>query len=74
MAEIAMLYRDMTTAPLSVTRLSDQQLLTEVRRLADRERQATAQLIASLAELDARRLYLGEGCSSLFTHEADHRA
>ncbi len=37
-------------------------------RLAGEERKATAQLIAALAELDARRLYLGEGCSSLFTY------
>jgi hypothetical protein len=48
--------------------LSDQQLLSEVRLLAAREREATAQLIASLCEMDARRLYLGEGCSSLFTY------
>ena len=37
-------------------------------RLAADERHATAALIGSLAELDARRLYLGEGCSSLFTY------
>jgi hypothetical protein len=48
--------------------LSDKQLLDAVRTLATRERQATAQLIACLAELDVRRLYLGEGCSSLFTY------
>jgi hypothetical protein len=29
---------------------------------------ATAHLIASLAELDERRLYLGQGCSSVFTY------
>jgi HNH endonuclease len=50
------------------TRLSNEQLLSEVRTLAGREREATARLIASLAELDARRLYLGEGYSSLFTY------
>ena len=33
-----------------------------------RERRATAALVASLAELDERRLYLGEGYSSLFTY------
>src|SRR5438045_1839770 len=33
-----------------------------------RAREATARLIAALAEVDARRLYLGEGCSSLFTY------
>ena len=48
--------------------MSDDELLVEVGRLAVHERQATAHLIASLAELDARRLYLGQGCSSLFTY------
>ncbi len=48
--------------------LSDQALLSEVKALAGLEREATVRLIASLAELDARRLYLGEGCSSLFTY------
>jgi 5-methylcytosine-specific restriction endonuclease McrA len=47
--------------------LSDGQLLAEVKRLAATERRATAALIRSLMELDARRLYLGEGCS-LFTY------
>ena len=49
-------------------RLSDPELLNEVKRLTALERQATARLIAALGELDARRLYLGEGCSSLFTY------
>jgi HNH endonuclease len=48
--------------------LSDKALLAEVKRLAEHERVATADLIAILAELDARRLYLGEGCSSLFSY------
>jgi hypothetical protein len=52
----------------ALTRLSDDDLLSEVKTLAAGERQATARLIAALAELDARRLYLGEGCSSLFTY------
>jgi hypothetical protein len=39
-----------------------------VKRLAAGERRATAVLIRSLMELDARRLYLSEGCSSLFTY------
>jgi hypothetical protein len=47
---------------------SDKELLAEVKRLAEHERMATADLIATLAELDARRLYLGEGCSSLFSY------
>ncbi|MPZ20557.1 MAG: hypothetical protein GEV06_21975 [Luteitalea sp.] len=48
--------------------LSDQDLLREVTHLAAGEREATARLIACLAEIDARRLYLGEGCASLFTY------
>ena len=43
-------------------------MLAETRRLAERERGATADVIAALMELDARKLYLGEGCSSLFTY------
>jgi len=48
--------------------LSDQELLGRVREAVTDERRATAGLIALLAEVDARRLYLGEGCSSLFTY------
>ena len=48
--------------------LSDDQLLAEVQRLASTERRATVALLRSLIELDARRLYLREGCSSLFTY------
>jgi hypothetical protein len=58
----------MHTTRLMFGDLSDYDLLIEVKRLADGERRATTQLIASLAELDNRRLYLGEGCSSLFTY------
>jgi hypothetical protein len=49
-------------------RLSDHDLLVEVARAAASERQAAAHLIALLMELDTRRLYLGEGFSSLFTY------
>src|SRR5712691_1668752 len=48
--------------------LSDADLVAEVKSLAGREREASAHLIAHLAELDARRLYLGAGFSSLFTY------
>ena len=47
---------------------SDAELLNEVKRLTADERQATSRLLAALGELDVRRLYLGEGCSSLFTY------
>jgi 5-methylcytosine-specific restriction endonuclease McrA len=58
----------MTTSLATFDVLSDRDLLAAVHRLAQDERHATAALIASLAELDTRRLYLGEGCSSLFTY------
>ena len=57
----------MTTHFLAHT-LSDDQLLEQVRQLAVRERNATAQLVAHLAEVDGRRLYLGQGYSSMFTY------
>jgi HNH endonuclease len=58
----------MTRPSSGLTDISDEELLLEVRTLAGREREATARLIASLGELDARRLYLAEGYSSLFTY------
>jgi hypothetical protein len=63
-----MLQRRMTRRIAAMTQLSDQALIEEVQSAAGREREATARLIALLAELDARRLYLGQGCSSLFTY------
>ncbi len=52
----------------AVAQLSNTELLARVKHLAEREREATAALIAHLAELDTRRVYLAEGCSSLFTY------
>jgi len=48
--------------------LSDDDLVAEVKSLAQCEQEATASLLAYLGELDARRLYLGAGFSSLFTY------
>ncbi len=48
--------------------MSNTELLHATARAARDEQRATADLLALLAELDARRLYLGEGCSSLFTY------
>ena len=55
-------------ATSELCQLSDRDLLTCVQRAAFVERSATKHLIALLGELDARRLYLGEGFSSLFTY------
>jgi hypothetical protein len=58
----------MVTFPQLFSEYSDHDLLAEVKRLATGERHATTHLVASLMEVDARRLYLGEGYSSLFTY------
>jgi hypothetical protein len=52
----------------AAARLSDAELSAQVKRLARREREATVALIAHLAEIDRRRLYLAAGCSSIFTY------
>src|SRR5215831_13228015 len=52
----------------TLTSLTDTQLLARVKLFAGQERESTANLIAGLMELDLRRLYLGEGCSSLFAY------
>jgi hypothetical protein len=60
-----------STHPTSSPELSDlpdTELVAEVSRRAARERQATADLIRALIEFDRRRLYLGEGQSSLFAY------
>jgi len=48
--------------------LPDDLLLERVHTLVTRERSATAELVAHLSEMDLRRLYLGRGCSSMFTY------
>jgi len=52
----------------ALSQLSDAELLAEVTRLVRRECEATADVVASLAEFDRRRLHLGLGYSSLFTY------
>ena len=48
--------------------MADDELITEVARLARSEREITSALIAHLAEFDQRRLYRGAGCPSLFAY------
>ena len=48
--------------------LSDRDLIDATARVATDERHLTAELLALLGELDARRLYLGQSCASLFTY------
>jgi 5-methylcytosine-specific restriction endonuclease McrA len=58
----------MTDITRSLAQLTDADLMREVKRLAGYERDATARLVAHLAELDVRRLYLGAGFPSLFAY------
>ena len=52
----------------AIQSMSDEELLCDVERAAAHERRGMAKLIALLAELDVRRLYLQQGYSSLFTY------
>src|SRR4029453_12275917 len=63
-----MLQRFMNAETLRFESLTDEQLLTETKQLVACERTATAAVLRSLMEIDVRRLYLREGCSSLFTY------
>ena len=53
---------------LDLTALSDDQLVERVKDFAACERRAAVALIRSMIEFDSRRLYLREGCPSLFTY------
>ena len=53
-------------AQMTPCSLSDSDLLTATVRAVQTERDVTARLVTLLAEVDSRRLYLGEGYSSMF--------
>lgn len=59
-------------ASINPAAFSDRDLLLETERAAARERHATAALLALLAEVDTRRLYSGQGFSSLFQYATKH--
>ena len=52
----------------SLTNRSDSEVLAGVKKLAGRERETTAWLVAHLAEIDARGLFRGEGCSCVLKY------
>ena len=60
--------KTISSKAISIEVMPDRELLKRLMRVADSERYLTANLLALLGECDARRLYLGEGCSSLFTY------
>jgi hypothetical protein len=54
-----------------LTRLSDAELVARMKSLVARERDATAQIVAHLAELDTRDMHLREGYDSLYAYCRD---
>jgi hypothetical protein len=55
----------------TLTRVPDAELLARVKTLIAREREAMAELIAHLAELDTRDLHLRQGYASLYVYCRD---
>src|SRR5438067_1281292 len=49
-----------------ILQLSDQELIARVKHTARVDCETTAELVAQLGEIDARKLYRDEGFSSLF--------
>ena len=56
---------------MTLSHLSDGELVAAVARLAQGEREAMASLVAHLAELYSRRLHERAGYASLFTYCTD---
>jgi len=54
--------------PETLSGLPNAQLLARVRELVQRGNTVEAELLAHLGEVDARRLHLEEGCSSMFVY------
>jgi hypothetical protein len=54
-----------------IDRLPDDQVIATVKTFAANERNATAELIIGLAVMERRRLYVGQGSSSLYSYCVD---
>ena len=48
--------------------LSDDELLRRLTALMDQHRQVESEVVAHIAEVDERKLYRGEGCSSMHSY------
>ena len=58
----------MTTQLSVFPHMEDRPLLEAAKQLVSDERRATATLLRALMEIDSLRLYLGEGCASMFSY------
>src|SRR5687768_17922863 len=67
-----MLHTDMHETMLAnAARLSDEALVTRLKSLSVRERDATVELVAHLAELDRRRVHIAQGPGSVYGYCRD---
>ena len=57
-----------TTSRYVLAHVTDAELLAGLERLVARSNQVTAELLAHIAEVDARRLYLPLACNSMFSY------
>src|SRR6186997_2461368 len=72
--KISVLDRVMNQRPLALPALkalSDDVLLTRLTEIVARGRRVEAEVIAHIAEVDARRLYLGQACSSMHAYATE---
>ena len=51
--------------------LSDEELLERLNTLVARHRELDAEVVAHIAEVDERQLYLGQACSSMFAYSTE---
>ena len=56
---------------LALVSLADDELLERLSTLVDRHRRCEAELVAHIAEVDKRKLYLGKACSSMFSYSTE---
>ncbi|HTE50409.1 MAG TPA: hypothetical protein VK698_06025 [Kofleriaceae bacterium] len=66
--KISVLERGMNQGSLALGALSDEVLLARLVDVLSRGRRVEAEIIAHIAEVDARRLYLGQACSSMHVY------
>jgi len=59
---------DLDRTNYSLNHLTDSELEAGLHRIVDEQRVGLADLLSHLGEVDARKLYLGHACSSLFTY------
>ena len=60
-----------TTLTINASDLSDDALVAELQRLTRNRRELTAELLAHIAEMDARKLYREHACSSMFRYATE---